>query len=393
MIEEIVGYHSTWQTGLRRGYRRQLQKNAARYGDDVTENLNALVASQRLTIVGIFQESYRQGFERSRRRRRDAAAASLKQHADERPSLAMMNPESTSVSPLEARENEKALQKAIPVAELRSKKNETTWRPNDRARLSVASEDFGEMAKLIESTLFSRTQYFNRMWTLQETCVAKQVMLAHGRSFVHLADLFKVVEYLDHTLGTESELVNKAIRLQWINAEYRTLRRLTLRVLLYETRDRRCHDPRDRIYALLGLMLEQPTVLVQPDYQQPVARVHANATRFMIATGRSLDIICGHEGQESLPCHPSWTSDYARFAVDDATPLIDLSGRNTVYRASLSEPPGRITDPTSLPRDWQVLDVTSIYLGTVTRLSRRNSADEDVSQKAQDWKATLQQHF
>ena len=83
-------------------------------------------------------------------------------------------------------------------------------------------------------------------------------MLAHGRSFINLIDYFKVVSYLDHTLRADSEHVNNALRLQWINAEYLILRRLTFRTLLYESRDRCCEDPRDKIYALLGLMLEQP---------------------------------------------------------------------------------------------------------------------------------------
>jgi hypothetical protein len=130
---------------------------------------------------------------------------------------------------------------SLPVGDSNGKRDENVWRPNARALLSVTSEfeDLGEMAKLIESSLFSRTQYFNRMWTLQESCVAIVVLLAHGRSFVNLLDYFKVVSYLDHTLRAESEHVNKALRLQRINAEYRNLRRLTLRTLLYESRDRR----------------------------------------------------------------------------------------------------------------------------------------------------------
>lgn len=249
------------------------------------------------------------------------------------------------------------------------------------------------MAELIGATLFSKTQYFNRMWTLQETCVAKQVVVAHGSMMLGLMDFFKTVYYLNQTLGYEVTNTDKAVQLQWINAEYRLLQRLPLQVLLYESRDRQCGNLRDRIYGLLGLMYEQPTVLLQPDYGQPVAKVYANATRFIITTKRSLDIICGHEPTKSVAGLPSWTPDYSCFGTDGAVPLVDLSGRKIIHSASLQELPPKLPDLTILPEDWQLLPVSGIYLGTIMQLSRTSQPDETIGEMQQKWNVPLIKHF
>ncbi len=387
-----------WQDGLRQGRIRTLQKYAAENGEPLSEDALAQVSSQQLTLVGLLKDSWqdglRQGRIRTLRRTGQLKAAAIAKNKV----TAILENASESVNPVPP-PNPGPTSKAIKARKMPATTNiegdekRKTWQPSAHALLSIERNRFKDIAELIESTLFSKTEYFNRMWTLQEVCTTKTALIIHGGNLILLSDLLRVVQYLELELGIESEHVKKAVRLQWISAEFRLRRRLPLRVLLYESRDRDCVDPRDKIYALLGLMLERPTILVKPAYRQPEAKVHTNATRFLVATGRSLDIICGHEQQKRLPGYPSWTPDFAQFARDDAKPLIDLSGRKTVYKASLREAPQNILDPTYLPDDWQSLSVEAIYLGTVAHLSSHNSAGESVLQRAQHWKVAIQHRF
>ena len=371
----------SFQDGLQRGFQQarihRLQQYATENGASPSEDVITQVASQRVTLVGSFLDSFRDGYRQGKERR-------LRRTGQ-----------------VTATEVESAITVPPPMQPSTSKTINTegdvkqkTWQPRDRALLSV---DKKNIADLIERTVFSNTEYFSRMWTLQEVCVTGNTAIIHERNSISLADVLRVVQYLENELGVESELVKKAIRLRWINAEFLAQRRLPLRVLLYETRDRVCEDPKDKIYSLLGLMLERSNILIQPncDKLMGVEKVYANATRFLIAKGRSLDIICGHEQQEQGSLElPSWTPDFTQFAKNNYRPLIDLSGRNTIYKASSGNPPeDLLLTPKSLPGQWQSLMVEGICLGSIAHLSSHISASESVVQRAQDWKAAIQHRY
>lgn len=282
-------------------------------------------------------------------------------------------------------------------AYLRTNQTSAAWTPSTACLQSVALEDYAEMTQLMAKTLFGRTQYFSRMWTLQEATVKGQVFsqafIAHGSMFIALSSIFNVVSYLDRKLGYEVEEFEKIARLQWISAEYHRGRRLPLQVLLYESRDRQCGNPRDKIYALQGLMYEQPTALLRPDYDLPVAVVYANATRFLISASQSLDIICGQEPSKAIDGLPSWTPDYSCFGTGNTVPLVDLSGRKVIHNASLREPPPRIPDINALPNDWQHLQVSGTHMGTIKSLSRQSDPGETIREMEQKWSVSLMKHF
>ena len=386
-LDKGRSFRNVWQDCLRREHIRTLQKRAADIGEPLSEDVIAQVTSQQLTFVGVLKDEFQYGLKR--RQLKAAVIAQNKVAASPENATESLNP----VSPPNPDPTSQAIEARKMPATAHFEEERKTWQPSAHALLSIDRNELRGIAKLIDSTLFAKTEYFNRMWTLQEVCTTRNATIVHGGNWILLPDLLQLVRYLESELDIESEHVKKAVRLQWINAEFRLQRRLSLRALLYESRDRRCGDPRDKIYSLLGLMRERPTILVKPAYDQSEVMVHTNATRFLVATGRSLDIICGHEQQKRLPGYPSWTPDFAQFAGHDAKPLTDLSGRNTLYKASLREAPQNILDPTYLPDDWQSLSVESIYLGTIADLSSRNSADESVLQRAEAWKVAIQHRF
>ncbi|KAK4940531.1 hypothetical protein LTR10_019405 [Elasticomyces elasticus] len=262
------------------------------------------------------------------------------------------------------------------------------WTPSDSALKSIASEDLVAMASLIQQTLLVETDYFERMWTMQEPCVAIVVTMTRGRTMIDLASLIKVVAYLNRSCGINID-VGKAHQISWIRSEWHAGGRLPLRVLLYESRNRHCSDPRDKVYSLLGLMCERQTVLVQPNYLHPISQVYANATRFLITSDRSLDVICGQGLETALPDLPSWAQDFRWFGTRGAAPLVDLSGRTSIYRASLSEPPQYLESPLVPPHNWRALKVAGILIGTVKHLSRISTPNDCLTKLESEWSQTL----
>jgi hypothetical protein len=73
--------------------------------------------------------------------------------------------------------------------------------------------------------------------------------------------------------------------------------------------------------------------------------------------------------------------------------LIDLSGRSTIYHASLSEPPANIGGPFALPEHWQVLEAAGVCLGTVTQISRRNRVDHTLREIERNWNEILKDNL
>lgn len=199
--------------------------------------------------------------------------------------------------------------------------------------------------------------------------------------------------YLELRLATKSIKIDKLLRLQWINNEYMTLRRLPLRLLLFETRDRECKNPRDKVYALLGLMFEASNVLIQPDYMLAIEQVYANTARFITAADSSLDFICEHEPQDLLPGLPSWAPDLRTFGTTSAIPLVDPSGRKNIFHASLLDSPSTIAEALTLPRDWQVLRPRGICIGTVSHLSFVSPVGASSKYIEKQWNSSLRQHL
>ncbi|KAH8684428.1 hypothetical protein BGZ60DRAFT_523647 [Tricladium varicosporioides] len=57
-----------------------------------------------------------------------------------------------------------------------------SWPPDEKQLKHVQDEDFQEMATLLDEVLFSDSQFFNRMWTLQEFCVVNCSLVKFARS-------------------------------------------------------------------------------------------------------------------------------------------------------------------------------------------------------------------
>ena len=247
-----------------------------------------------------------------------------------------------------------------------------SWSPNEKQLRLVQDEDFQEMATLLDKVLFSDSQYFNRMWTLQEICVANCGLVK--LLGVQLTDFLSAVYYLQRNFNIRALTFEKITTIFETNSKFNNGQRQPLRTLLALSAGRKSENPRDRIYGLHGLMKDEQTPLLKPDYTKSVAEVYANVARHIISTEKSLDVVCGHQLRDGLLELPSWVSDFRQFGLETNS-LVHASGENIIYHASLSE---QHALPQHLTQEWQTITVTGIFLGNVSVLSDISEPDQEL---------------
>lgn len=81
---------------------------------------------------------------------------------------------------------------------------------------------------------------------------------------------------------------------------------------------RRCEttDPRDRVYAFIGLA--DPAYSIKPNYESSIQDVYIDATARIIRKERSLNIIFEANEKERKPDLPSWVPDWSSTSTRDS---------------------------------------------------------------------------
>jgi hypothetical protein len=137
---------------------------------------------------------------------------------------------------------------------------------------------------------FLGREWWRRMWTLQEFMVPRMVWFLCGRSYALSYDLFGALNtalaYLDRTsyyiVETEfRDLLAWRMYLLLLQERFLQEKELSLMYLIEATKDAKCTDPRDRIFALLGLMGQGEKRQITCDYKSSPCEVFCNAIRVM----------------------------------------------------------------------------------------------------------------
>lgn len=108
--------------------------------------------------------------------------------------------------------------------------------------------------------------------------------------------------------------------------------------LLFELRKRGATDPRDKIFACLGLVNDTSNELdVVPDYQSPIEHVYINAAKAIVTCSGNLDLlgVCSvNQRKESVLELPSWVPDWS-IKGSIALPLVkDVKGQRRKFAAA-----------------------------------------------------------
>lgn len=132
-------------------------------------------------------------------------------------------------------------------------------------------------------------RYFHRVWVIQEIANAKSATIHHGGNAVGWSVL---EEERLKTLAIHDS-VPKWISSVYLNQEY-TIRNLP--DLLFSTTSSAASDPRDKVFALLGLISDAKEFDLVADYSLSLEEVHVGVSALIITNGDGCSILTNARG-------------------------------------------------------------------------------------------------
>jgi hypothetical protein len=141
--------------------------------------------------------------------------------------------------------------------------------------------------------------WWQRTWTVQELVLAKRSTFYCGSHTFDGATLSQVKQHLsihdhlccDFDLSFEWEFLLDVLFRPMDPFPALKTGRISFVECVGKLRARDAINPRDKIYGLLGLEVNDVADLVQPDYSSPVEKVYENFVISLLARTKSLDVL------------------------------------------------------------------------------------------------------
>jgi Heterokaryon incompatibility protein (HET) len=175
---------------------------------------------------------------------------------------------------------------------------------------------------LVEAAMnLLKRPWFQRGWVFQEVVLASKALVYCGQRSISWDDLSLAVRRITEIGATDirvkqlSRLKEAPERSVLEVTELREIReyglcRITLLYLLQRGIEREVTDPRDRIYAVLGLTSESLDNFPPPDYTQSVSEVYRNTVLYLIRHTGKLDVLNQVLEPKQEPGEPSWVPNW-----------------------------------------------------------------------------------
>lgn len=190
---------------------------------------------------------------------------------------------------------------------------------NSELLLTIFNFDWQRIANLIKRS------WFTRKWVIQEVAFAREAVLLCGDSLMSWEVFGDLVSHLreNDALGfvaTEDDTdphhlpLGKVFTIAYARQNVLMDIRISLPSLLFYSRDFRCTNPRDHIFALLSVVSPDPELqAIIVDYTTDVKEVFKQFVIREIVEKSSLDILVWASIQSITSEHllPSWVPDFA----------------------------------------------------------------------------------
>lgn len=175
---------------------------------------------------------------------------------------------------------------------------------------SLSTENTEKASAAISSLQsFFQRPYFSRMWIVQEVALAKSL-------YIHCGNLN--VLFSPFAGSPLSSILRLSCVPAWLKfSRYKELlqgERLTgdhLFSLIIDTRACECSDPRDRLFALFGLIYTSHEEHLIAEYSLTIEQVYTGIAAFLAKKGFTKEILRLANRTESVASLPSWVPDWA----------------------------------------------------------------------------------
>jgi hypothetical protein len=164
--------------------------------------------------------------------------------------------------------------------------------------------------------------WWGRTWIVQEVWCASDAVLQCGATKLKWKNFQKAMDYAegwddmgDHVKGTERQSQWETLRRRYTLAIHLAKARVngsTLSSLLWNIWDRASTDPRDKVFAVLGLLGENKDgdSTMEPDYRKSMDQIYREIAREIIIKESRMDILLAASGVYGNDELPSWVPDW-----------------------------------------------------------------------------------
>lgn len=173
-------------------------------------------------------------------------------------------------------------------------------------RLSSEEDSWGALDR------FFLLPYWTRVWVIQEIAVASSVTILYGDIPIPWDDVAATLTSWKNSPAMvliHKQGYSNAIHLAEFRTRFRIARQpIRLSDALHWSRRTQATDPRDKIFALLGLCHDGPTFVPLPNYEQSLEAIIFDMSKNMMAWDRTLDLMCirGIDATKEEILNPSW---------------------------------------------------------------------------------------
>jgi hypothetical protein len=218
---------------------------------------------------------------------------------------------------------------------------------------------------------FFNEEYWRRVWIIQEITVASTVKMLYGYlefSWNKLAPTLKLL--LKHSaLGRDENEIDVSgigashllrFREHWIDAN----KPISLLQAMTWTIHTKATDPRDKIFALLGLCHDGFRLVPFPNYKQSLESIISEMSKLAFSRNRSLDLMC-IRGRDTVPKRnselPTWAPNW---------PNLWSSQHLAAHEKWILQSPSTFNfDPVLTNSTNFILKVEALFVGSILGIS------------------------
>jgi hypothetical protein len=232
---------------------------------------------------------------------------------------------------------------------------------------NTANHTLSVSARRALMQLLSRP-YWTRMWIIQELAAASSIVIlcgCHQLSWEVFSNA-GLIAAVDKTTGNEPKT-----RFQQIN-KFRVdkLRRNPISLLeaLYRSQSALSTDPKDKLYALLGLVFDGDTFILEPNYALSKEEVYTDFSLALIKNGLPLDFIYLRTSNRQIDGSlPSWVVDWSD--LNDALAKREFEYILNLEPVLLDSSISRLDQQSQAHASKYILETYGFILGSINGLS------------------------
>jgi hypothetical protein len=173
--------------------------------------------------------------------------------------------------------------------------------------------------------------WFERLWVQQEISLASNAVLMCGVESIPWSRFRNAVFYIETKVRRNSHVVDEfgefwdRVRMASVLCDDQK-QGLSLRQQIALTKNCKCADPRDRIYAVLWISMPQEGVKIMVDYCKSTDEVYQDVV--LQHFKRNLVMLTDCEMQNPLSGRPSWVPNWAIRRLTSPLPLTRADGNS-----------------------------------------------------------------